>query len=36
MKDGKIGATCLNTSAPRVFLAESILAWQASDKGAIT
>ncbi|MEK4993256.1 hypothetical protein [Paenibacillus sp. FSL H7-0918] len=35
IKDGKIRATCLNTGAPRVFLAESILAWQASDKGAI-
>ncbi|MEK5415275.1 hypothetical protein [Paenibacillus sp. FSL L8-0708] len=35
MKDGKIRATCLNTGATRVFLAESILAWQQSDKGAI-
>ncbi|MEK4193308.1 MULTISPECIES: hypothetical protein [unclassified Paenibacillus] len=35
IKDGKIRATCLNTGAPRVFLATNILAWQPSDKGAI-
>ncbi|MFF2016198.1 hypothetical protein [Paenibacillus sp. NPDC058177] len=28
IRNGRIRATCLNTGAPRVFLASSILSWQ--------
>ncbi|MEK3673502.1 MULTISPECIES: hypothetical protein [unclassified Paenibacillus] len=28
IRNGRIRATCLTTSAPRVFLAASILSWQ--------
>ncbi|WP_019911556.1 hypothetical protein [Paenibacillus sp. HW567] len=34
IRDGRIRATCVSTGAPRVFLADNILAWQQVRKGA--
>lgn len=35
IRDGRIRATCLTTGSPRVFLTNSILAWQPVKKGKI-
>lgn len=32
IRDGRIRATCLNTGLPRVFLTDSILAWQSAQE----
>ncbi|QSF42635.1 hypothetical protein [Paenibacillus tianjinensis] len=35
IRDGRIRATCLTSDAPRVFLADNILAWRLVKRGVV-